>query len=833
MNPNRILIALLIALTLSGLPTRHLWQPDAATAQESVALTLNAIPGFENTYKEGEWFPVRVILENKGPDIEGEIIVQFVDTGTAFSPFIYPIEMPSISRKEITVYIYPSSTYATQLEVSFHTNNNLVVEKTFSLNRLGKLDDLYGVIASTPSAFNILSVLDPSNGSAVVVNLTLNDLPELAQGFGAFDGLVFSGVSTSELNQKQLEALDAWVTHGGHLLITGGPDWERTISGFKDTEILPYLPDQTLALGSTATQEAIAQIQAYSNSDLPISPTDALIIASGQQKPQAEVLLSNPQNPEEALVIRQYYGAGRVVYLAFDPSSTPFRGWTGIENFYRNLIMDQLPEPIWNKGFVDWNMAQQAVQTLPSLGLPSILLICGFLFIYILILGPINFYLLRKIKRRELGWITIPGFVLLFSMLVFISGSISRGQKPILHRLSIVQSWPGSPRARVDGVLGVYSPNRATYEVIGNYPTLLHPIPNTAVIQTNSAEILETAESISFPNLRVDVGGVYPLAYQSHTATPEFDLKLILAIDDQGVHLEGSIQNISELELENAILLSFGNILELGDISADEVMPIDQQFRPVEAGNAVVNPGSNPSSLMLPASPSSYVPMYTIEQILGTYDYYANREAYRKYALLVAAMSYSPSALSQENDIYLMGWSKKPVIDIHLAKTSFTADDLTFYIIGMRPKIEFRGERWTLTPGFFQWSSLDPFQTDVSPYNQYLYTQTRYGLVFEPRQSLEFTNVESLTFHLKNAYENGPITKANFYLWNFDTGDWEILENPAWGDIELADPGRFVAEDPGNDELGRYLAGTIRLQIESTSDYFEIATSDFTLVVVR
>jgi hypothetical protein len=805
--------------------------PSQGFAQAPVEITLNAFVGFENTYKEGEWFPVRILLENNGPGVNGVLIVQLTDAGSFLSPVSVNVELPATSRKEVTAYVYPANTYATQLTVSLIQNRNTLVEKAFTLKRLSKTDYLYGILAQTPSAYNVLSTLDPPNGSANVVALTLDDLPELVQGYGAFSTLVFSGIDTGDLSERQVGAIEAWTAQGGQIILTGGQDWESTAFGFTSSELLPIDLESAQTLDEVVSALTIRHIQAFSGSLESINPDNQIIIAVGIPKPQTETILSIPDDPKTTLITRLSYGAGEVLYISYDPSLPPFRGWIGAENLYRILLRNSFPQPDQWRGILDWNMAQQAAQTMPSLGLPSILLICGFLFFYILILGPVNFLILRSIKKRELGWLTIPGFVILFSVLVFLGGNLSRGQKPVLHRLAIVRGWSGSTYARVDGVLGIYSPNRSKYEVVSKYPTILHPIPNQTLFQTNAFTIHETAESISIPEVQVDIGGVVPLAYESNTTSPLFSQDLTISIDDSGILLEGNIQNMSGITLNNAVLVTPARVTNIGEFTPGEVIKIQENIGTATTGSAIANNSGLRTVPGLIAQPNYSGNIFG--DILGTYNYYTNREMYRKYALLVAAFSYSPGSLNQNNEVYLIGWSQRPIADIQLAKINTNFDDLTLYIMAFYPPVEFRGERWTLTPGFFHWSSIEPSMSDVSPYNQYLYNQSSYGLNFSPRQDLAFSRVLAVVFHLKSSYETGPITGARFELWDFQNQVWEQLDIIDWGDIEIQDPGKYVANEYGSDQLGDYIPGTIRLQIHNTTDYLQIDTSDFTLIVER
>src|SRR5205085_852445 len=64
---------------------------------------------------------------------------------------------------------------------------------------------------------------------------------------------------------------------------------------------------------------------------------------------------------------------------------------------------------------------------LPVLDLPEPLGIAIFLLVYILLIGPVNFIVLRRMRRAELAWITIPALVLIFSVGAYLIGYQSKG----------------------------------------------------------------------------------------------------------------------------------------------------------------------------------------------------------------------------------------------------------------------------------------------------------------------------------------------------------------------------------------------------------------------
>src|SRR5205823_4888186 len=100
---------------------------------------------------------------------------------------------------------------------------------------------------------------------------------------------------------------------------------------------------------------------------------------------------------------------------------------------------------------------------LPGLQLPNAWLIGGFLLLYIIIMGPVNFIVLRRLRRTELAWITIPALVVIFSAVAYATALGSKGGEIVAIRANAINTAEGLEQATLAQHFGVYSPRRTTY----------------------------------------------------------------------------------------------------------------------------------------------------------------------------------------------------------------------------------------------------------------------------------------------------------------------------------------------------------------------------------
>lgn len=791
---NRIVAKVCCGLVLAGL-IAGLAAPRAVRAQGPGDVTLSARAGFDGYCKDGHWFPVRAVLENNGPGRDGRIEVRLPRGDGSETVYAAPLSLPTVSRKEVRLHVNPES-HLNSLEVSFVADGSQVAQASVSLTCIADNNLLYGVLASSPSAFNTLSEAKPSNQAAIVTQLAVDELPDQSRTLASLDALVVSDVDTGVLTAAQREALAGWLASGGRLVVTGGPGWQKTTAGLRD--LLPILPE------STQTLSSLTSLQTYAvGLD---SPTGSAVVATGSVVEGAEVLSSQAGVP---LVARRRVGFGDVYYLAADPALEPLRGWDGTAALYRSMLLSPIDKPSWARGFRQWYAAQSAVTALPSLELPSTSLICGFLGLYIVAVGPLNYLVLRVLRRRELAWLSIPGLAIVFSVAAFLIGSQARGNQAVLSRLAIVQVWPGAGQAQVDGLLGVYSPYRSVYQVEFDRRFLVRPLPSgyQSSVPGETWTILETNDSLTLPDVRIEVGGISSLVVEGQVPAPAFADDLALRFDSRGVTLQGSIANNSGLALRDMVLLGPGIAQRLGNFDPGHTQSIQI---PLQMSQASTGPLS-----AVAGDP-------TLGDILGSTPIYDDRDSRRRYDLIQAAMSPTNfnSTSGRGAGFYLAGWSDESPLDVRLAGQAFNTADTTLYVIALEPALAVEEQRLEIPPGLFTWRVIEaPPNSDASAYSGRLYKNS-YSLRFSVAQPIRYSAVESLILHLESYGARGSVGPI-VSLWDVAAADWVTIPDLKWGDNSIPDPSRYVA--PGGD---------IRLRLRSMNPSgVDIELSDFSLVV--
>src|SRR4029453_2735564 len=89
---------------------------------------------------------------------------------------------------------------------------------------------------------------------------------------------------------------------------------------------------------------------------------------------------------------------------------------------------------------------------------------------YLLVIGPLDQYWLKKLGRQMLTWLTFPCYVVFFSLLIYFIGYKLRAGETEWNEVQIVDIYPRGEQADLRGrtYVWVYSSSNARYPVAGD-----------------------------------------------------------------------------------------------------------------------------------------------------------------------------------------------------------------------------------------------------------------------------------------------------------------------------------------------------------------------------
>jgi len=550
-----------------------------ASVQASVAaapLTLTIQVGYHNNVKLGQWMPVAVDITNSGPDFEGSLEVQATNTvggGPPLGVAIYqaPVSLASGATKHFRTYVsedYPGSVQATLVH-----NGRAVASQ--SANLASTFSGLMvGVLSDQPSTLDGLSSVRPGGTAPLVVHLAAADLSDSAAVLRAFDVIAIDDFATDTLTAGQKTALTDYVTQGGTLLLGAGGSWHKTLAGLPAT-LVPMQVTGSTVLSSVAALGDARNVE----------------VATGPLAAGATPWLLEG---DHALLIEQTAGKGFVSMATFDWAQDSVAGRQGLSPILRQVLVrstyGNLANPtatgpaitkigagnsisIASKG----GALAQALGNLPALDLPAWWLIGSLVLVYVLLIGPVNYFVLRATGRRALAWITVPAIALVASAGAYGTSVLTKGTSVLVNEVSVIHVEQGVDRAYQEEYTGIMTPTRGDYQVaVSNTRTLISPIyyytgnvgnPNLATLRVDTVSSGVTLPGMTAFTLR----GFANEGVLSSAPRITGDAQM------SGGQLTGSVKNSSTISFTDGVVISGNSFQKLAALAPGQTLSFSLQ----------------------------------------------------------------------------------------------------------------------------------------------------------------------------------------------------------------------------------------------------------------
>jgi hypothetical protein len=416
-----------------------------------------------------------------------------------FLPTVEPRESPTLltyarigsSNSEITVKVADASNpervlrkkQLTQADINpmpAHAYGYLTVGgKTSSLYKAlvakqqqGGLPNLVGPDAANPDA----EPPDPEeNGYRSFANIDqVQQMPTVWFGYQPADTVILLSSRqqfATELNSGaqddpvavRREALAEWVRRGGRLVLSVSKNHQEV------NQILEQMKIIDLTIEGRAQVPGLPGVRQWTGApsafvglkakDQPDKVPPVMEVAKLKPGPGVQVLaytnsLDGKSADDRPIIVQAPCGLGQVIVTGFDLDEAPFTTWRGREDLWKRIkVLTEPPNipdgPVQNVnqwgGFNNRGTTELAgklvgsLEAFPDVPVISFGWVALFILVYILIVGPLDYFFLKKVvKRLELTWITFPAVVIVISAVAYFAAYYLKGKDLRINKLDVV-----------------------------------------------------------------------------------------------------------------------------------------------------------------------------------------------------------------------------------------------------------------------------------------------------------------------------------------------------------------------------------------------------------
>ncbi|MDQ7820129.1 MAG: hypothetical protein QN173_06370 [Armatimonadota bacterium] len=505
----------------------------AASAAGQEAVEVRASAGWSGWVTVSGWIPLRVEVRTAVP-IDGSLVVE-VPSPSGGPPMVFrrPVRLPSGGPHVLSVdIVLPTARRPPVVRLEA----GAIQARTEVDLRSSRVVDAVVLAVSREAAG-----LEHLGGAGRLgpVYFRTDDLPDRWQQYASAAAVVLRDVDPEALTASQREALVQWVVQGGRLVLTGA---ERLLS-LRAPWLEEMLPGQPVGVTTTSPE------------DLPGLPP-GIPAALLRPRPGAEVFPS----PARALMARWRYGAGIVTIWGWDAFDPRLRTWPGQAGLWREVLEAPAAAPVIG----DLSGALPATRPLPG-SLPAAL--AALSAAYILLARAV----LRRAGPGRYGWVAVLALSVAGASAMRAFSLSVRDAATAVVQVSVAERLPGTPWARVQGVVAVYAPYGARVRLRAPPGGVFAPAVHLPV---------------AFEDPATAVGEVPPPGLQvGLRQMVEFPVQGTLRERPEGLEL--SVRNLSGASIESPRIVRAGQVAALSRLTADGTVILDPTgWRPVQRAPA-------------------------------------------------------------------------------------------------------------------------------------------------------------------------------------------------------------------------------------------------------
>jgi hypothetical protein len=491
--------------------------PDARAASKSIEVE-NVRVGFQERFKVGTWTPMWIQLRGGIEPFSGVMEVIANDENDTPTTIRQVVQVGAGASQRVTAYVRTGSNdsdFATLRFIDDKTGKRVtgdvvignllqganarapipLTQDDYQILALGRPSGVESI--PTLAGFNASKSTAAAGGRAIEVAVarlsTIDDLlPGRWYGYEAADVVVV------DTNDKEMlatlasgrgEALRGWVERGGHLVVAVSSNWQAV----NDSILGPMLPAKLNGQTQVTPFDSLESFTGASTHQAAFENTSTRVAKFEDVEARGgRVIASTLSTP---LVVRGPYGFGRVTLVGMDVDAQPFIGWPDRALFWVKTLDLRSPatgadtqqkqqQRFFQTGVNDLATSlRNALEQFQGVTLIPFGWVAGFIVLYILMIGPGDYFFLKKVlKRMELTWITFPTIVVTVSLLAYYAAYLVKGTDLRVNKVDVLDLDLESGRARGTTWANVFSPRNHDYNVT------FAPLPLEKDVPTDSKD---------------------------------------------------------------------------------------------------------------------------------------------------------------------------------------------------------------------------------------------------------------------------------------------------------------------------------------------------------
>ena len=374
-------------------------------------------PGLNGIYKTDRPVKLNITIVNGDTTLENALLEVYVDEQDKSvrrpqNEAVYKRTVSVAAGETLeTSIVIPGNMVASQPRVRLLSNDKEIVNK--KVQGIAINSEMIGVsVGESPLLGGLQAWLGEHKNYLTVKYMSAGEVPADPLALGTADVIILDDNMVSELTTSQVDAVKKWVKLGGHIVLSGGAG---AFEGEPFADISPVMV--------TGEKNMTGSMNGLRND------TGAVQVAVGKFVRGEKRLVAG----NTLLVANRDLGRGNVIFSAIGMDSLAAADGEIWESIFVGI--DEANE----KMVYESNSLVRASATIPQLKMPSAQLLAGIWALYMLIIGPGLYLILKRNNRREWAWLCIPGLAVVTASLLYFFAPFQRLGGPLGQTLAMVE----------------------------------------------------------------------------------------------------------------------------------------------------------------------------------------------------------------------------------------------------------------------------------------------------------------------------------------------------------------------------------------------------------
>jgi hypothetical protein len=509
---------------------------------------LQVSPGYGGVMVAGETVPVDLEMKAIDRDINGKIKVsyQFEDRNSIVSSEI-PVQVSMGSIKKYTMPLMMEQNFYTfnkedfiLVEV-FDERGQLLYEGVTGITEIvGEGDLTVGILSDRYvgfTYFNLARLNSQTEGTVAANTLKMTaSYFEEARYLEGVDVLVFDGMEEN-LSITAMDNLYRWINQGGVLILSTG---EQVTSQMDLLDHLGIQYDKQLMIGEEGALSGVKQVQ---------------LLDESFEKSQQEGIYAKE------------FGTGKIIFSTYSLSSKQIVENNQSVNRIEEIFQDEIVSHGYGRTLDHdhFRNLRYSLNRVPRESMPSIKSVVTIVAIYILLIGPVGYLVLRKRKLTNVYWRLVSIMAIATTLVVFVAGQGINFNKTVVNGLTIIDQRASQPKTttflgvKSSGIGDVdISPDNGSIKWSGIYDYGEIPKERLFYYDTRQHVVFKDIKKFQFVNLMIENHLDLPNAAQEIVLTSEGSKIVVtnpfdVALSDVAVVINDAVEYIGDIPAKDFV----------------------------------------------------------------------------------------------------------------------------------------------------------------------------------------------------------------------------------------------------------------------------------------